>query len=74
MRNYQDSAFLLSAARLDHFGPRRCASPKWAHVNDAMGPEEQRRTGAGSFVWSSAIQNNLPVTWNLLRIGGEVFD
>src|SRR5260370_20735076 len=27
----------------------------------AFVPEEERHTGAGSFVWSSAVKNNFPV-------------
>ena len=65
---------LPSAAELHHFGPPLGTSAEWTHPANAMGSEQQRRTGAGSFVRSSAVQDDLPVTGNLLRIAGEVLN
>jgi len=63
-----------SATRLHHFGPCFCAAPQRTYLADAPGPEQQRRTGAGSFVWSSAVQDDLAVPRDLLRIAGEILN
>jgi AcrR family transcriptional regulator len=39
---------------LHHLDPRLGTFPQWTHPSDAMGFQEQRRTGAGSLVWSTA--------------------
>ena len=57
-----------SAAQFHHFMPCLGASPQRTDPGNAMGLEEQCRTGAGSFVWSTAVQNNFPVTRNPLDI------
>ena len=43
------------------------------HTGDAMGFQEQRRTGAGGFVGSTAKENNILVAWNLVAAVGEDF-
>jgi len=65
---------LSSSAHLRRFGPCLCPSPQRTHPDNAVRFQDQRRTGAGSFVRSSAIQNDLPVTRNLARGAGEVLD
>ena len=61
-------------AYLGHFGPRLYAALQRTHPRYAMGFEKQRRTGAGSFVWSTAAQDDFPVAWNLAPVGSELFD
>src|ERR1022692_2762900 len=63
-----------SAAHLHHSIPCLGTSPQWTNAGEALGFEEQRRTGAGSFVRSTAIQNDLPVARNLLHIAGDVLE
>src|SRR5437867_8426891 len=50
------------------------ASPKGAHARDSMDLEEQRRTGAGGFVRSTAKENDLAVAGNLLRVCSQVLN
>ena len=70
-----------SLARFARFGdadgelcPRVRATLQRAHTSDPFRFQEQRRTGAGGFIWSTAKENDLPVTWNFLAARGEFFE
>ena len=60
--------------RSRHTFPGIHTSPKGAHPFDPMGFEKQRRTGAGSFVRSTAKENDFAVAGNLLRTGRQVLN
>jgi len=55
------------------FLPRFRTALERAHTSDPLRPQEQRHTGAGGFVWSTAKENDVSVSWNLFAAGGEVF-
>src|SRR6266853_5305653 len=55
------------------FLPRFRTAPERAHTSNPLRPQEQRRTGARGFVWSTAKENDVPVSWNLFATSGEVF-
>jgi hypothetical protein len=42
------------------------------HVLYPRFPKLKRHTGASGFVWSSAVKNNLVLTWNFMRTRAEV--
>jgi hypothetical protein len=53
--------------------PRFGAAQEGAHTSDSSPFQKQRHTGAGSFVRSTAIENDLSVSWNLVAARGEFF-
>src|SRR6266446_9967531 len=55
------------------FLPRFRTAPERAHTSDPLRLQEQRHTGARGFVWSTAKENDVSVSWNLLAAGGQVF-
>ena len=55
------------------FFPSFGAALERAHPGDPLGFQEQRRTGAGGFVRSTAEENDLAVARNLLAASGEIF-
>ena len=63
-----------SVERVAAFAPSLQTALQRPNPLDAILPEEQRHTGAGSFVWSSAIENDFAVAWQtvilLLQIRG----
>jgi hypothetical protein len=38
---------------------------QWTHASDTQLPELQRHPGAGRFVWSSAVEDDVAVAWDL---------
>jgi len=44
--------------------PRIGAAQKRMHAGNSVASQEQRRTGAGGFVWSSTEEHNIAVSWN----------
>src|SRR5689334_10215875 len=47
------------------------AAPQRPDTSDPLRSQQQRRTGAGGLVRSTAKENNLPVSWNLVATGAE---
>ncbi len=43
------------------FTPCFQAAFEWANPGDALSSEEERHTGAGGFVWSSAVEDDFTI-------------
>jgi hypothetical protein len=50
------------------------ATQQRAHTGDSLRFQQERRTGAGSLVGSSAEENDFPVSWNLRAAIGQRFE
>ena len=77
LRRYKDSGRLILTNlsgnlsefdvgyRIFVFAPGFQAALKGANTGDALFSEEERHTGAGGFVWSSAVENHVAVARDL---------
>src|SRR5207253_9119949 len=63
-----------SATQLHHTFPGIHTSAQRTHLRNSIGFEEQRRTGAGGFVWSTAYKNDLAIAGDLRLPGGQLLD
>jgi hypothetical protein len=55
--------------RIAVFAPSFDAAEQGSHADHSFAEQLQRRTGAGSFVWSRTIENDVLVARNLLFAG-----
>jgi hypothetical protein len=53
--------------------PRFGSTQKREHAGDAVASQEQRRPGAGGFIWSTAEKNDIAISWNLLVARRQIF-
>jgi hypothetical protein len=54
--------------------PRFGSALEREHAGDAVASQEQRRTGAGGFVWSTAEENDITIPRNLPVTYSEILD
>src|SRR5713226_6314279 len=52
--------------------PTGVAAGQWNDAGDPESSQSQRHTGAGGFVWSSAVEDDVPVARNLLVLGVQI--
>ena len=50
--------------------PLPCTEPssQWPDAQDALSSQEQRHTGAGGLVWSSAVEDDVAIALNLFLL------
>src|ERR1700731_462281 len=52
--------------------PTRITTGQWNDTGDSQSSQSQRHTGARGFVWSSAVEDDIPIAWNLGMPGVQI--